>query len=158
VYLAYVTLLPVAPLLLTTFSVERLLERVLKALFQSCHVRYGSSEAGLPFQKRRLSKPLAQLRVHLGPTEQLELTSSVYSCRMTRILPPQVKIGVGDGLLVGLWSRHGRRLRERRRLERAVICIDSPVKHAFTFTPAISLYAECESEAEFNAAFGQLSE
>jgi predicted 3-demethylubiquinone-9 3-methyltransferase (glyoxalase superfamily) len=61
-------------------------------------------------------------------------------------------------LLVGLWSRHGRRLRERRRLERAVICIDSPVKHAFTFTPAMSLYAECESEAEFNAAFGQLSE
>jgi hypothetical protein len=34
VYLAYVTLLPVAPLLLTTFSVERLLERVLKALWR----------------------------------------------------------------------------------------------------------------------------
>jgi hypothetical protein len=53
VYLAYVTLLPVAPLLLTTFSVERLLERVLNALSQSCQVRNGSSEAGLPFQKRR---------------------------------------------------------------------------------------------------------
>src|SRR6185436_15342580 len=34
----------------------------------------------------------------------------------------------------------------------AVICIDSPVKHAFTFTPSMSLYAECESEAEFDSA------
>ena len=49
---------------------------------------------------------------------------------------------MGDFLLAGL----------------AVICIDSPVKHAFTFTPSMSLYAECESEAEFDAAFGRLSE
>ena len=40
----------------------------------------------------------------------------------------------------------------------AVICIDSPVKHAFTFTPSVSLYAECESEAEFDSTFGRLSE
>ena len=40
----------------------------------------------------------------------------------------------------------------------AVICIDSPVKHAFTFTPSMSFFAECESEAEFDAAFGRLSE
>lgn len=39
-----------------------------------------------------------------------------------------------------------------------VICIDSPVKHAFTFTPSMSLYNECESEAEFDAVFGRLSE
>ena len=32
----------------------------------------------------------------------------------------------------------------------AVICIDSPVKHAFTFTPSMSFYAECKSEAEFD--------
>ena len=38
-----------------------------------------------------------------------------------------------------------------------VICIDSPVKHAFTFTPSISLFVECESEAELDKAFGQLS-
>lgn len=31
----------------------------------------------------------------------------------------------------------------------SVICIDSPVKHAFGFTPAISLYVECETETEF---------
>jgi predicted 3-demethylubiquinone-9 3-methyltransferase (glyoxalase superfamily) len=39
----------------------------------------------------------------------------------------------------------------------ALICIDSPVKHAFTFTPSVSLFVECESESELDAAFGQLS-
>ena len=29
-----------------------------------------------------------------------------------------------------------------------VKCIDSPIKHAFTFTPALSLFVECESEDE----------
>jgi predicted 3-demethylubiquinone-9 3-methyltransferase (glyoxalase superfamily) len=38
-----------------------------------------------------------------------------------------------------------------------MICIDSPVKHAFTFTPSVSLFVECESEAELDTAFGQLS-
>lgn len=36
-------------------------------------------------------------------------------------------------------------------------CIDSPVKHAFTFTPAISIFVECEEEAELVEAFTQLS-
>lgn len=39
-----------------------------------------------------------------------------------------------------------------------VICIDSPIKHAFTFTPSLSLFVECQSEAELDAAFGKLSE
>jgi predicted 3-demethylubiquinone-9 3-methyltransferase (glyoxalase superfamily) len=38
-----------------------------------------------------------------------------------------------------------------------LVCLDSPVKHGFTFTPAMSLFVECESEAELDAAFGQLS-
>ena len=29
-----------------------------------------------------------------------------------------------------------------------VMCIDSPAKHAFTFTPAHSFFVECESDAE----------
>jgi predicted 3-demethylubiquinone-9 3-methyltransferase (glyoxalase superfamily) len=29
-----------------------------------------------------------------------------------------------------------------------VMCIDSPMKHAFGFTPAISLFVECASEEE----------
>ncbi len=38
-----------------------------------------------------------------------------------------------------------------------VMCIDSPVKHAFTFTPSVSLFVECESEAELDQAFAALS-
>ena len=38
-----------------------------------------------------------------------------------------------------------------------VICIDAPVKHAFSFTPSISLFAECDSEAEFDMAFAKFS-
>jgi predicted 3-demethylubiquinone-9 3-methyltransferase (glyoxalase superfamily) len=37
-------------------------------------------------------------------------------------------------------------------------CIDSPVKHGFTFTPSVSLFVECEDEAEMDRAFGRLSE
>jgi predicted 3-demethylubiquinone-9 3-methyltransferase (glyoxalase superfamily) len=36
-------------------------------------------------------------------------------------------------------------------------CIDSPIKHEFTFTPSISLFVDCESEAELDEAFAQLS-
>lgn len=35
---------------------------------------------------------------------------------------------------------------------------DSPVHHQFTFTPATSLFVECEDEAELDAAFQQLSD
>jgi predicted 3-demethylubiquinone-9 3-methyltransferase (glyoxalase superfamily) len=38
-----------------------------------------------------------------------------------------------------------------------LLCIDSPIKHAFTFTPSISLFVECASEAELDSVFGQLS-
>ncbi len=37
------------------------------------------------------------------------------------------------------------------------MCIDSNVQHAFTFTPAISLYVTCETEAEIDTLFAQLS-
>jgi predicted 3-demethylubiquinone-9 3-methyltransferase (glyoxalase superfamily) len=36
-------------------------------------------------------------------------------------------------------------------------CIDSPVKHEFTFTPSVSLFVDCESEAELEAVFSRLS-
>jgi predicted 3-demethylubiquinone-9 3-methyltransferase (glyoxalase superfamily) len=39
-----------------------------------------------------------------------------------------------------------------------VVCIDSPIKHAFTFTPSVSFFVECESEAELDAALRKLSE
>ncbi|MBN9122890.1 MAG: VOC family protein [Planctomycetes bacterium] len=37
-------------------------------------------------------------------------------------------------------------------------CIDSPAKHAFTFTPSVSLFIECEDEGELDRAFARLSE
>jgi predicted 3-demethylubiquinone-9 3-methyltransferase (glyoxalase superfamily) len=38
-----------------------------------------------------------------------------------------------------------------------LICFDSPERHDFTFTPSMSLFVECEDEAELDAAFGALS-
>lgn len=37
------------------------------------------------------------------------------------------------------------------------MCIDSPVKHPFGFTPSISLFVDC-SEAEIDTLFARLSE
>jgi predicted 3-demethylubiquinone-9 3-methyltransferase (glyoxalase superfamily) len=38
------------------------------------------------------------------------------------------------------------------------MCIDSTMKHAFTFTPAMSLYVQCESENEIDNLYPKLSE
>lgn len=37
------------------------------------------------------------------------------------------------------------------------MCIDSSVMHAFTFTPAMSLYVNCETEDEIDTLFEKLS-
>ena len=39
-----------------------------------------------------------------------------------------------------------------------LMCFDSPVKHAFTFTPAASLFVQCADERELEAAYAQLAE
>lgn len=36
------------------------------------------------------------------------------------------------------------------------MCIDSNVKHEFTFTPSFSIYLTCESEAEIEKVYGAL--
>jgi len=38
-----------------------------------------------------------------------------------------------------------------------LICIDSYVKHAFTFTPSISIFVDCADQAELDKAFSELS-
>lgn len=38
------------------------------------------------------------------------------------------------------------------------MCIDSNVKHGFTFTPAISFYVACETEAEVDRVYARLSQ
>jgi predicted 3-demethylubiquinone-9 3-methyltransferase (glyoxalase superfamily) len=39
-----------------------------------------------------------------------------------------------------------------------VICIDSPIKHAFTFTPSFSFFIECESEEQIRRMTPALAE
>lgn len=39
----------------------------------------------------------------------------------------------------------------------AMSCIDSPVKHAFTFTPSVSIFVDCEDEAELERVFAEIS-
>jgi len=39
-----------------------------------------------------------------------------------------------------------------------LMCIDSPAAHAFTFTPAMSLFVDVEDLAALQDAFGRLSE
>lgn len=38
------------------------------------------------------------------------------------------------------------------------ICIDSSVEHAWTFTPAVSLFVTCETDAEIDDLFSELSD
>ncbi|SHN84897.1 VOC family protein [Desulfitobacterium chlororespirans] len=38
------------------------------------------------------------------------------------------------------------------------MCIDSHVRHEFTFTPAMSLYVTCDTEEEIDKVFEKLSE
>ena len=38
------------------------------------------------------------------------------------------------------------------------MCIDSPAPHAFTFTPAISLFVNCADEAEIDRLYAALGE
>jgi predicted 3-demethylubiquinone-9 3-methyltransferase (glyoxalase superfamily) len=40
----------------------------------------------------------------------------------------------------------------------AILAIDSPVKHAFTFTPAMSLFVTCDDEAQLDRLYGALIE
>lgn len=43
-------------------------------------------------------------------------------------------------------------------LGRRMSCIDSPVRHDFEMTPAISLFVECTDDAELERLFGALAE
>jgi predicted 3-demethylubiquinone-9 3-methyltransferase (glyoxalase superfamily) len=40
----------------------------------------------------------------------------------------------------------------------AFMCIDSAVKHAFTFTPSMSIFVTCQSEEEVDRLYAQLVE
>ena len=38
------------------------------------------------------------------------------------------------------------------------MCIDSPIPHEFTFTPAVSLFVQVDDEAQFDKVYSALSE
>lgn len=42
--------------------------------------------------------------------------------------------------------------------DQTLMCIDSPAKHDFTFTPAFSLYVDCETEEEIRRLSSALAE
>jgi predicted 3-demethylubiquinone-9 3-methyltransferase (glyoxalase superfamily) len=42
--------------------------------------------------------------------------------------------------------------------EQRLLCIDSPVEHPFTFTPAVSLFVDCETAADLDELFARLSD
>lgn len=42
--------------------------------------------------------------------------------------------------------------------DQSFICIDSPVQHAFGFTPALSLFVTCASEDQLDQLYAALSE
>ncbi|MCY9695642.1 VOC family protein [Paenibacillus alginolyticus] len=56
--------------------------------------------------------------------------------------------GAEGSVLRATFSLHGQ----------VFMCIDSSMKHDFTFTPAISLYVTCESEEEIDRVYEKLSQ
>jgi predicted 3-demethylubiquinone-9 3-methyltransferase (glyoxalase superfamily) len=42
--------------------------------------------------------------------------------------------------------------------DQVVMCIDSPIKHAFNFTPSFSFFVTCETEDEIQRFYEALSE
>lgn len=55
--------------------------------------------------------------------------------------------GAEGTVKLGIFSIHGQEY----------MCIDSTVKHGFTFTPAVSIYVRCDTEEEIENFFSSLS-
>jgi predicted 3-demethylubiquinone-9 3-methyltransferase (glyoxalase superfamily) len=80
----------------------------------------------------------------------LELYAAVFpEFRLERI----ERYGAGEAGAEGTVRRADITLGEHR-----IIAIDSPVRHAFSFTPATSLFVDCDSPSTLDAAFTQLAE
>ena len=63
------------------------------------------------------------------------------------------RYGAGEAGAVGTVRRADIHFGQHR-----IIAIDSPVKHAFTFTPAMSLFVDFDSAPALDAAFNQLAD
>jgi predicted 3-demethylubiquinone-9 3-methyltransferase (glyoxalase superfamily) len=76
-------------------------------------------------------------------------TSTFPSFRIDRI----ARYGAGEAGAEGTVKRADGALADH-----ALVIIDSPVTHAFTFTPSMSLFVTFDSRDELQAAFAALSE
>lgn len=82
--------------------------------------------------------------------EAMNLYVSLFKgARVTRIQ----RYGPGEGgaegsVMQAAFTLHGQNF----------LCIDSSAVHAFTFTPATSIFVDVESEAELDTLFAKLSE
>jgi predicted 3-demethylubiquinone-9 3-methyltransferase (glyoxalase superfamily) len=56
--------------------------------------------------------------------------------------------GAENSVLLAVFHLNGQR----------IMCIDSPAKHEFTFTPSMSLFVNCGSEEEVDRLFAALSQ
>jgi predicted 3-demethylubiquinone-9 3-methyltransferase (glyoxalase superfamily) len=56
--------------------------------------------------------------------------------------------GVEGQVMLAAFSLAGREIR----------CIDSPVRHAFSFTPSVSLFVDCRDEAELDRLYAALGQ
>lgn len=63
-----------------------------------------------------------------------------------------------DGELLSLDDAHGSSMARVRLGGNELVIFDSPVKHDFDMTPAVSLYLECESAEEVDALFSKLAD
>ena len=80
----------------------------------------------------------------------LELYTSVFpDSEIEEIEPDDLGEGETDGMALPTIFR----LQNQR-----FMCIDSPVEHAFSFTPAISLFVDFQSVDELERVYARLSE
>jgi predicted 3-demethylubiquinone-9 3-methyltransferase (glyoxalase superfamily) len=69
------------------------------------------------------------------------------------------KIGHVERYAAGEQGREGTvKLAEFTFADQRFLCIDSPIKHNFTFTPSVSIFVECSDDAEQQRAYAKLSD
>lgn len=64
-----------------------------------------------------------------------------------------IRYGTGEAGAVGSVARAAFTIAGQK-----LMCIDSPIQHAFAFTPSFSLFVECCSEEEMTRIFNALAE
>ncbi len=110
-------------------------------------------DAGILEQRRSL-RVTRTITPFLMFTGQAEAAMNLYASIFPDAEIEQIERNpAGEGEAQGTITRALFRLQNQR-----FMCIDSPDVHAFSFTPAISLFVDFDSVAELERAFEQLAE